>query len=252
MKRFTSCVLLTGILGMGLYACQHKGDAPQPAVTGNNGGTGGNDSTGEWPGSGTGEGTKGPDTSLCFERDILPIFISNCAKSGCHDAASRQDGYEFTSWATITNKKFEPYDAEETELYEKITENDHDDRMPPPPNAPLTSKQIALIKNWIDRGAPNSTGCASTGCDTLNITFSATIQPLLNNYCKGCHNSTLQSGGFSYETHGGVLAAVNSGRFLGALKHQAGFSPMPKGGAKLTDCQIRQIEIWIAEGSLNN
>jgi hypothetical protein len=241
---------------MGFYACQHKAETPQPAGNGNTGGTGGGTGGGSGPTGGgtggTGGGTAGPDTSVCFERDILPIFISNCAKSGCHDAASKQDGYEFTSWATIVSKKFEPYDAEDTELYEKITEKDHEDRMPPPPNALLTSQQIALIKNWIDRGAPNSNGCASTGCDTLNLTFSGTIQPLVNNYCKGCHNNTLPSGGFSYETYAGVAAAVNSGRFLGAVKHQAGFSAMPKGGAKLSDCQIRQIEKWIVAGIPNN
>src|SRR6188768_2178943 len=81
------------------------------------------------------------DTALCFERDILPIFISNCAVSGCHDAATRQEGYEFTSYATITAKKFEPGDPEDTELYEKITEHDADERMPPPPRARLNDDQ---------------------------------------------------------------------------------------------------------------
>ena len=75
---------------------------------------------------------------------------------------------------------------------------------------------------------------------------------MLNTYCKGCHNNNLQSGGYNYETHAGVVAAVNSGRFIGAVKHQAGYSPMPQGGNKLTDCQIRQIEKWIATGTPNN
>ncbi|MGN6567177.1 MAG: hypothetical protein ACTHJ0_04455, partial [Flavipsychrobacter sp.] len=24
------------------------------------------------------------DTTVCFQRDVLPIFLSSCAKSGCH------------------------------------------------------------------------------------------------------------------------------------------------------------------------
>lgn len=253
MRRFLYLPLVIAFLSIGFYACQHKAENPAPAPVNNGGGNnGGGGNGGGNGGNNGGNGNNGPDTSLCFERDILPIFVSNCAKSGCHDAATRKEGYQFTSWATITAKKFKPGDPDDTELYEKITEDDHDDRMPPPPNAPLTQAQIALIKNWIERGAPNSTGCASTGCDTNSYTYSGTIAPMLNTYCKGCHNNNLQSGGYNYETHAGVVAAVNSGRFIGAVKHQAGYSPMPQGGNKLTDCQIRQIEKWIATGTPNN
>ena len=83
--RFIALALIAGFLSVGVYSCQHKAEAPQPASNGNTGGTGGT--------GGTGSGSTGPDTSLCFERDILPIFISNCAKSGCHDASSHQEGF---------------------------------------------------------------------------------------------------------------------------------------------------------------
>ncbi len=248
MKRLALLITLITALTVNFVACKHTRDTPQPQAPVNNGG-GGNGG-----GNNNGGGTGNPvsDTSLCFERDILPIFISNCAKSGCHDAASHQEGFVFTSWETITGKDFTPGDPEDTELFEKITEDDHDDRMPPPPNAPLTTEQIELIREWINRGAPNTTNCASTGCDSNNFSFSGKIQPILNTNCKGCHNNTLSSGGYSYETHAGVVASVQSGRFLGAIKHQQGYSAMPQGGNKLSDCQILQIEKWIAAGTPNN
>ena len=252
MKQIKLLTLLVTLI-CGVVACQHKTDSPIPGGgTSTGGGNNGGNNGGNTGGNNGGGNNGGPDTALCFERDILPIFISNCAKAGCHNEASAQDGYVFTSWQKITSKKFFPGDASETELFEKITEDDPDKIMPPPPNAPLTAQQIALIKQWINMGAPNSTNCSSGGCDSTRYAFAADIQPILNTNCKGCHNSTLASGGFSYENHAGVVTAVNSGRFLGAIKHQAGFTAMPQGGNQLSDCQIMKIERWIAGGMPNN
>lgn len=232
MKKGWIAWLMCAFMAGGIAACQHEKELPQPGGPG--------------PGN-----PGGNDTGLCFERDILPIFISNCAKAGCHDAASAQEGYVFTSYQTIVAKKFEPGDPNDTELYEKITENDPDKIMPPPPNAPLSSAQKSLIREWILRGAPNTTGCAPN-CDSNNIAFAAGIQPLLNQYCKGCHNSVASSGGVKLDHYSGVAAVVSNGKLLGVIKHQPGFPAMPQGGNKLTDCQIRQVEKWIAAGALNN
>lgn len=226
------CAAMTGMIA----ACQHEKDLPQPAGNGN--------------GNGNGNGT-GTDTALCFERDILPIFISNCAKAGCHDAASAQEGFVFTSYQTITSKEFEPGDLDDTELYEKITENDPDKIMPPPPNAPLSSTQKALIRSWILRGAPNTTGCAPN-CDSNNFAFAAGIQPLLNQYCTGCHSGAAPSGGVTLNNYSGVSTVANNGKLLGVIRHQPGFPPMPQGGNQLSACQIRQVEKWVAAGAPNN
>lgn len=233
----------TGVIMLLLtIGCKHTNTEVQPAPSNNN--PGGNGGNGGDPGNEV-------DTSLCFERDILPIFISNCAKAGCHDAASRQEGYEFTSYATITAKKFYPGNPEGTELYEKITEDKADKIMPPKPNAPLTSQQISLIYEWIRRGAPNTTGCKSN-CDSNAILFAKDIQPIFNQYCKGCHSTSSPSLGISLDNYTGVNAVVSDGRLLKAINHLTGASPMPKGGNKLSACRIRQIEKWVAAGAQNN
>lgn len=227
-------------------ACTHIKDTPQPAPVDTTT-TGGNNGGGASNGGGN-----TPDTALCFERDILPIFISNCAKGGCHDAATAEEGYVFTSYATITSKKFKPWDAEHTELYEAMTEDEYDKIMPPPPDGPLKPEQIALVRNWIERGAPNSINCSTGDCDSTEAGFAATIQPLLNTNCKGCHNANLASGGIRLDNHAGAAAAANSGQLLGAVRHDAGFTPMPQGGNKLNDCQIAQITRWVANGTPND
>ena len=89
-----------------------------------------------------------------FIKDVLPIFIANC--SGCHNPTLANNGYVFTSYQTITAKKFIAGDPYETKLYEAITDDDEEDRMPQAPNPRLSADKILLIKNWIRNGAPNN------------------------------------------------------------------------------------------------
>jgi hypothetical protein len=248
---YTFSVLIALLVSIG--SCTHKDNSVAP-VTGGSAGTGGNGTggTGGTGGGGnTGGSTNPSDTALCFRRDILPIFQSNCAKSGCHDAASAQDGFVFTSYQTITSRKFEPGDPWDTELFEKITETDPGEIMPPPPNAPLTQDQIGKIYRWIAMGAPNTTNCGS-GCDTSDVTFSAKIKPMLDLTCKGCHNSTSASAGVNLDNYAGVNAVATNGKLLSVIKQLPGYPAMPKGGTKLSDCQIRQVELWISAGAQNN
>src|SRR5690606_3269572 len=64
-----------------------------------------------------------PDV-VYFERDILPILRSNCAKSGCHDAISHQDGNVFDSYQNVmASDEVDPFDPGGSDLYEVITDN---------------------------------------------------------------------------------------------------------------------------------
>lgn len=92
------------------------------------------------------------------------------------------------------------------------------------------------------------------GCDTTDMSFSTDIMPIMNQYCatSGCHTSTVRAGGYDFTMHSGVTLAVNNSRLLGAIKQQGGFSPMPQGMAKLSDCDISKIEAWINAGAPNN
>lgn len=90
-------------------------------------------------------------------------------------------------------------------------------------------------------------------CDTLDLSFALDVVPILSNHCYGCHsnaNAPAFASGLALEDHEDVSAV--SARIAGAINHQNGFLPMPKGQEQLDSCQIRTIESWINQGSLNN
>lgn len=95
-------------------------------------------------------------------------------------------------------------------------------------------------------------GANTNSCDTINMSFTTNILPVLENNCFACHNSTDRSGGITLDQYNGVKSAAESGRLLGAIKHEMNFSNMPKSAAKLDDCTINQIEAWINQGTPDN
>lgn len=237
----TLVVVLAAIATTALHSCRHEPLIPTvtPPI----------DTTG----SSTVGNPCSPD-SVYFELQILPILQSNCAMSGCHDAASAQDGVVLTDYNSVMNTAdVRPFDLNGSDLYEVITDNDPDKMMPPPPSARLTSTQIGLIATWINQGAQNLTCDAqSGGCDTTDMSFSSDIMPILTNKCVGCHSGAGASGGVDLSTHSGVLAVVQSGQLFGSINWDNAYSNMPKGGSQLPSCEINQIKAWIDAGALNN
>lgn len=95
------------------------------------------------------------------------------------------------------------------------------------------------------------------GCDTTVTTYMAVVSKIINTNCgvPGCHRgAAVRQGIGDFDTHEGLKIYLdnNRQRFLGALNHEQGFSPMPKGGARLDDCDIQKIERWIDRGYKNN
>jgi hypothetical protein len=94
-------------------------------------------------------------------------------------------------------------------------------------------------------------------CDTTNVTYSGTIYPIIENNCKFCHGSGSQQGGILLEDYSSISAAAQKpagqpGSLYGAVSHHPDNYPMPKNGNKLSDCNIKKIEIWISDGTPNN
>jgi len=89
-----------------------------------------------------------------FEQQVLPILVSNCAKSGCHDNASHKEGVVLTSYSSVMNTGgVRAGNAGNSKLYNLINTSNSEDRMPPPPASPLTQQQKNLVYNWIQQGA---------------------------------------------------------------------------------------------------
>lgn len=197
-----------------------------------------------------------PEDTICFQQDILPIFLSSCATTDCHDAGSHEEGYVLTDYNHIVSKGISPYNSQESKIYKVLSTNESDDRMPPAPRSRLSDEQIAAIQQWIDEGALNS-ACQGKGCDTLSaISYNQHILPILQNNCVSCHNSTPANGGVLLNSYTEVANAVNTTKngtplLLGAIRRESGFVAMPQ-GYSLTDCEIRTIELWVEQGMLNN
>jgi hypothetical protein len=189
--------------------------------------------------------------SVYFNMQILPFLVANCAQSGCHDAASHQDGVVITSYQTLMNSGIiEIGDPNNGDLIDVITDTDPGDRMPPPPAPPLTAQQIQLIQTWIAQGAQNL--ICDNGCDTSNVTYNAVIKPIIQNKCQGCHQGSSPGGGINLSTYLGVQGSAIDGSLLGSIQHQPGWSAMPKNTSKMPDCDIAKIRIWVNAGAPNN
>jgi hypothetical protein len=92
-------------------------------------------------------------------------------------------------------------------------------------------------------------------CDTTSsITFSVSITPILSANCTSasCHGGNTPAAGIKLDVYAGVKTVADNGKLVGAISYAAGFSPMPKNGAKISDCNIAKIKKWVAAGALNN
>lgn len=78
--------------------------------------------------------------------------------------------------------------------------------------------------------------------------YTTGTKPIFDTNCalSGCHQSGASIG--SLANYNDAKAFAGFGRLLGAIKHESGFSKMPKNQPKLSDVNIAIIEKWIAEG----
>ncbi len=191
-----------------------------------------------------------PDT-VYFQNDILPLILGNCGIAGCHDAGTAEDGVILIDYNSIMNHgDVTPGNPGKSDLYEVITENDPDKRMPPPPSSALTAAQIALISTWIQQGAQNN---YCDGCDTVDVKFASHVLPIFVQSCNGCHGNTPSGGATtSLTNHAQIVTGVTTNDLLARIQHTATYSAMPYGGSKLPDCKIRTVEMWIDLGMKND
>lgn len=90
-------------------------------------------------------------------------------------------------------------------------------------------------------------------CVTTAMSYQTNIKPILERNCYACHSAAVNTANITLEGHSELIKhTTGGGRLLGAIKHQSGFSRMPKNTAKLLACDIAKIEQWILDGSPNN
>ena len=91
-----------------------------------------------------------------FSTEVLPILNTHCTQ--CHGGVKKSSGFSFTdprspfALAKSGAIPVVPGEPGSSELIARITSSDPDERMPPEGD-PLEPEQIALLHEWIARGA---------------------------------------------------------------------------------------------------
>lgn len=84
------------------------------------------------------------------------------------------------------------------------------------------------------------------------ISYVQRIVPLFQQNCYSCHTGNFPSGNIVMGTYLADKTIGQSGKLYGSISHSSGYSPMPKGLPKLSNCQVATIKKWIDAGMMNN
>jgi hypothetical protein len=115
------------------------------------------------------DGGGGPpvDPTATFTRVQTEVFTPTCAVLGCHDAIGRQENLVLASGRAYTDivnassvqmpslRRVQPGDPNSSYLYRKLTGVGIVQERMPQFSPPLPDDKLALVRDWIRRGAPN-------------------------------------------------------------------------------------------------
>lgn len=85
-------------------------------------------------------------------------------------------------------------------------------------------------------------------CDSLNVTYSVTVAPIINANCaiSGCHASGSSFG--DYTNYAGVKAKVDNGTFKERVIVQKNMPP----SGPLPQTELDKLQCWLDKGAPNN
>ena len=89
-------------------------------------------------------------------------------------------------------------------------------------------------------------------CDTTSISFAQSILPVFQSHCYSCHANGLNFGNVELQTYEQIKFQTAQHDLIQVINHASGFSPMPLGEPKLSDCDIAKITAWMNAGLPNN
>jgi hypothetical protein len=92
--------------------------------------------------------------TICFEKEILPVFQNGCAITGCHGAGGH--GMQLNTYSGIS-REVTAGSPSQSRIYQVITANLI---QPMPPSHALAEPDRIKIRLWIEQGAKN-TSCTT-------------------------------------------------------------------------------------------
>lgn len=90
--------------------------------------------------------------------------------------------------------------------------------------------------------------------DPTPSTYATVIAPIVAKNCLECHGSSVYQtlgGGSDYSTYQS-FTRLSPAYLMSSVRHEPGADPMPKGRAKLSDCDIARLQAWVDAGRPNN
>ncbi|HEY2343044.1 MAG TPA: DUF1549 domain-containing protein, partial [Chthoniobacteraceae bacterium] len=219
-------------------------------------------------------------SSFDFGKDIQPILEENCV--GCHGADRQKGKLRLDTRESLLKggedgKAIVEGKGAESNLVQYAARLVPDLEMPPKAEDALKAEQTALLRAWVDAGAPWPGGLTLTAKHNKKnldatklaqlpppadrrVDFVKDIQPILENACYECHGPKKQEADFRLDHkptlfRGGELGvAVVPGKSAESLLVQfvSGLRDdevMPKRGARLSAEQVGLLRAWIDQGA---
>lgn len=205
--------------------------------------------------------TAADEPAPTFDRDIRPILQSYCSK--CHGPDNRKAELNLADSANILrggesgNPSLQPGSADDSPLYELVASGE----MPPEKEARPTREQVAMLKSWIDLGAP---GLAHNSAQDISLNVVARrVFDIFEWKCLPCHGRRIQQNGLDLRNLDSMLRGGKSGPALvprdpdaslilqrihademPPFKQRYPFSVKP-----VSKMELEQIRIWITAGA---
>jgi hypothetical protein len=195
---------------------------------------------------------------VCFETEVLPVFLNSCAISGCHDGSGEQTPYN--NYVDISHGVI-PGNPNGSQIYQSIIKKFGETRMPP--DKPLSLGNRTIIRVWIEQGA-KLTLCQDSinkppAAFSSKTCFTRDILPVLSSSCAmaNCHDAITHAEGYIYASYSTTMNSVVPGNPAGSRLYRVisattGESRMPPSPLpRLAQAQIDSIAAWISRGALN-
>ena len=150
-----------------------------------------------------------------FEDDVAPILKNHCLR--CHGEQTREGGLDLQTRDSLlkggkSGSAISPGNSETSLLVRRIVSGEM-----PREEPKLTADEIALVKQWVDAGAPKVGGDAEVAkrrLDTMTVSPQEVMVNVFFINCIECHGKWKQEAELDLRTRAGMLEGGKSGPAL--------------------------------------
>lgn len=112
----------------------------------------------------------------------------------------------------------------------------------------ITLNQACKAKKTAQATKPETPKVASA-CDSMNVTYAGQVKTIIDQNCgNSCHSAAHKANGIDLSNYESVKYEAGKPRFMGSMKHEENYAPMPKKHPKLADSTLKVLSCWIETG----